>query len=163
MVQLIMNESVMFDLLDRSHREAAAETLAKIQHELQGPGLVGEENRVRTGRLARSFHLVEHESARSHPVQGARRRKIFIVSDAPHANAVEWGANTREIRSVRSGTLGKGIYATVNGKRKLVGRHAAARDRLTRKGPHMKGNHVVAEQGPTFLEHMGYRLSEGNR
>ena len=153
MVQLIMNEAVMFDLLDRKHREAAADTLKAVK----------DNQPRRTGRLIASYHLVEHESARSHPVQGARRRKIFIVSDAVYANAVEWGANTREIRSVRSGTLGKGIYATVNGKRKRIGREAAARDRERTKGPHMEGNHVVAEQGPTFLEHMGHRLSEANR
>lgn len=155
-MRLDMNEPAlraMYDRLDAAHRLAARDTLRQVQ----------QRQAVLTGELRDSFHTVEVETSRPHPVQGRRRLKIFIVSSAPHADAVEWGANTREIRSVRSGTLGRGIYATVNGKRKLVGRHAAARDRLTRKGPHMEGNHVVADNGPSFLEHMGYRLSEVNR
>lgn len=152
-MELVVDYAALFDNLDRAHREAAEDTLKRIK----------EQQPVVTGELRDSYHLVEHESARSHPEQGARRRKIFIVSSAPHANAVEWGADTREIRSVRAGTLGKGIYVIRNGRRKLIGRQAAARERGSRKGPHMKGNHVVASQGPTFLEHMGYRLSEANR
>lgn len=147
-MQVITDYGPLFERLDRKHRESANDALQQVR----------DNQPVITGELRDSFHLVEHESARSHPVQGARRRKIFIVSSAEHANAVEWGANTREVASVRKGTLGKGIYAIVNGKRKRIGREAALRDRYSRKGPHMAGNHVVAIHGPSFLEHMGYRL-----
>lgn len=143
----------LYDGLDASHRQAARDTLRDVQRD----------QAVDTGELRDSFHLVEFESTRPHPIQGRRLLKIFIVSSAEHADAVEWGANTREKRSVRAGTLGRGIYATVDGKRKLVGRHAQARERLRRRGPHMKGNHVVAKNGPRFLEHMGYRLSQARR
>lgn len=155
-MKLEMNEAAlraMYDRLDAAHRLAARDTLRQIQRNQS----------VLTGELRDSFHTVEVETSRPHPIQGRRQLKIFIVSSAPHADAVEWGANTREIASVRKGTLGKGIYAIVNGKRKRIGRQAALRDRYSRKGPHMAGNHVVADNGPDFLEHMGYRLSEANR
>jgi len=155
-MKLEMSESAlraMYDRLDAAHRQSARDTLRDVQRAQD----------VLTGELRDSFHTVEVETDRPHPIQGRRRLKIFIVSSAPHADAVEWGANTREVASVRKGTLGKGIYAIVDGKRKRIGREAAARDRYSRKGPHMKGNHVVAKNGPRFLEHMGYRLSQVNR
>lgn len=144
----------MFDRLDAAHRLAARDTLDAIRRN----------QAVLTGELRDSYHTVEFETGRPHPIQGRRHLKIVIVSSAPHADAVEWGANTREAASVRKGTRRRGIYETVNGKRKRVGWETGPlRARASRKGPHMEGNHVVADTGPEFLEHMGYRLSEVNR
>lgn len=137
----------LFENLEAAHERAAADTLEEIRRA---------QPRV-TGELAGSYHLVSNPWA-----SRTQLRRVFIASSAIHANVVEWGANTREKASVRSGTLGRGIYQVVDGRRRRVGREAALRDRGSRKGPHMAGNHVVATTGPGFLEHMGFRLYEAN-
>lgn len=138
----------LFANLDAAHEQAAEDTLEEIRRA---------QPRI-TGELADSYHLV------SNPWQSPRQlRRVFIVSSAVHANAVEWGANTREKASVRKGTKARGVYELVNGRRKRVGYEAGPlRVRASRRGPHMAGNHVVAETGPNFLEHMGFRLYEAN-
>lgn len=144
----------LYDHLDQAHREAAKDTLRQLQHAQS----------VITGELRDSFHTVEVETDRPHPIQGRRHLKIFILSSAVHADAVEWGANTRAKASVRAGTKRRGIYQTIDGKRRRVGWEVGPlRARETRKGPHMKGNHVVAETGPKWLDHMGHRLALANR
>jgi hypothetical protein len=144
----------LYDRLDTAHRDAAKDTLRQIQAR----------QTVLTGELRDSFETVEVETDRPHPVQGRRRLKIFILSKAIHADAVEWGANARAKASIRAGTKRRGVYETINGKRKRVGWEVGPlRSRESRKGPHMKGNHVVADNGPAFLDHMGYRLSWRNR
>jgi hypothetical protein len=139
--------AAMFERLDRAHRAAAADTLDDVVR-----------NQVkRTGKLAASFHTVEHVTPRG----GGRELKIYIVSDAIYADAVERGANTLRKASVKEGTKARGIYELVNGKRKRTGFMAGPlRNRASRRGPHMKGNHVVLEHGGAFLEHMSYRIRE---
>lgn len=139
----------MFDRLDAAHRGAADDTLQEVR---------SKQPRV-TGDLADSYHTVEQVTSRG----GGRMLKIYIVSSSAYADAVEHGANAREKASVKKGTKARGIYETVNGKRKRVGYEAGPLlNRRTRRGPHMQGNHVVSDTGPDFLEHMGYRLRGGN-
>lgn len=136
-------------LIDASHERAAGDTLEKVRVNQS----------VRTGELRDSFHLV----ASPWPASRRALRQVYIVSDAIHADAVEHGANAREKASVKKGTKARGVYDIVDGRRKRVGFEAGPLlNRRTRRGPHMAGNHVVAENGPGFLEHMGFRLRGGN-
>lgn len=135
--------------LDRSHAAAAQDSVEDIRRN----------QKRRTGELADSFE------ARPEPWPASRRalRRIFIYSTVIYADAVEHGANAREAASVRKGTKARGIYEVVDGRRKRVGFEAGPLlNRRTRRGPHMEGNHVVAETAPRWLEHMGYRLRGGN-
>lgn len=150
-MQYLPNDSAIAQLfanLDTAHERAAQDTVDEIRRA---------QPRI-TGELADSYHLVSNQWA-----SRTQLRRVFIVSSAVHANAVEWGANTREKASVRKGTKARGVYEIVDGKRKRVGYEAGPlRARASRRGPHMAGNHVVATTGPNFLEHMGFRLFEAN-
>lgn len=135
--------------LDAAHMDAAQDTVGDIRARQV----------KRTGRLANSFE------PRPEPWPASRRalRRVFIYSTAIYADAVEHGANAREKASVKKGTKARGIYDVVDGKRKRVGFEAGPLlNRRTRRGPHMEGNHIVAETAPQWLEHMGYRLRGGN-
>lgn len=131
--------------LDAAHMAAARDSVADIRMR----------QRKVTGRLANSFQ------ARPEPWPASRRalRRVFICSDVVYADAVEHGANAREKASVRKGTKARGVYGVVDGRRRRVGFEAGPLlNRRTRRGPHMQGNHVVAETAPEWLEHMGQRL-----
>lgn len=105
----------------------------------------------RSGRLAAGTRVVG----------SARLGQWAIVNDVVYADAVERGANARVKGSVKDRTKARGIYETVNGKRKRVGYESGPLlNRASRRGPHMQGNHVVADTGPRFLEHMSRRLRE---
>lgn len=135
--------------IDASHERSALDTVDDIRRHQS----------VRSGELRDSF------VARPEPWPASRRalRRVFIYSTAIHADAVEHGANAREKASVKKGTKARGIYDVVDGKRKRVGFEAGPLlNRRSRRGPHMKGNHVVADTAPGWLEHMGYRLRGGN-
>lgn len=134
-----------------AHERAAGDVRDDIAAQLRGPGLVGTTVKEHTGHLADSFHVVEGGTRRG-------QRVLRITSDAVYADAVEHGANAREKASVRKGTKRRttgtkkaGTYAVFEGP---------VFNRGTRRGPHMRGNHVVAEQGPRFIEHMTARLRE---
>jgi hypothetical protein len=119
----------LFDHIATAHVAAAEDTLRDVKAN----------QARRTGRLADSERLV------GSAVVGGRAR-ISIASDVVYADAVERGANARAKASVKAGTkLRKGQSGPV-------------RNRASRKGPHMKGNHVVADNGPGFIEHMTQRL-----
>lgn len=146
-MRVTTDATALYERIDAAHIAAAQDTLDDIRrHEVR-----------RTGHLAGSFFLSE----RPQGAGGRRLRRTYIASSAVYADAVERGANVRERASVRKGTLGKGIYVVRAGKRKLIGRAKATRARSTRRGPHMKGNHIVLRYGEGFLEHMGYRLRYG--
>jgi hypothetical protein len=135
--------------LDAAHELAARDTVQDIRAR----------QAVRTGELRDSFQ------ARPEPWPASRRalRRVFICSTAVYADAVEHGANAREKASVKKGTKARGIYDVLDGRRRRVGFEAGPLlNRRTRRGPHMAGNHVVAETAPEWLEHMGYRLRGGN-
>lgn len=146
-MKVTTNVQPMLDALQAAHRAAAEDTVKEIQ---------ARQARM-TGNLASSYHTVGHDRG------DGRLRRIYIVSSAIYADAVERGANTRVKGSVKDRTKARGIYEIVNGKRKRVGYESGPlMRRASRRGPHMKGNHVVADTGPLFLEHMGYRLRGGN-
>lgn len=135
--------------LDASHLGAAEDSVEDLRRR---------QKRV-TGELADSY------VARADPWPASRRalRRVFIYSTVIYADAVEHGANAREKASVRKGTKARGVYDIVNGRRKRVGFEAGPLlNRNTRRGPHMRGNHIVAETAPGWLEHMGHRLRGGN-
>jgi hypothetical protein len=79
-----------------------------------------------------------------------------IYNTEVYADAVEHGANARVKASVRAGTKR-------SRSKKLGDMQGPLRARATRRGPHMAGNHVVADHGPSFLEHMPRRLRELSR
>jgi hypothetical protein len=79
-----------------------------------------------------------------------------IYNTEVYADAVEHGANARVKASVRAGTKR-------SRSKKLGDMQGPLRNRATRKGPHMQGNHIVADHGPSFLEHMPRRLREASR
>lgn len=127
----------LYERLDRAHRAAAEDTLGDV---------VRAQPRI-TGELAGSYHVYESPQG-----AGTRRlRRLYIASTAVQADAVERGAWTREKASVRRGTKR-------SRSRKRGDMHGPLLNRGTRKGPHMKGNHVVLENGARFLLHMGHRL-----
>lgn len=139
----------MVALLDASHLAAAEDTVGDLSRR----------------QVRRSGDLADSYVARPEPWPASRRalRRVFIYSTVIYADAVEHGANAREAASVRKGTKARGIYEVVDGKRKRVGyQEGPLLNRRTRRGPHMEGNHVVAETAPQWLEHMGYRLRGGN-
>jgi hypothetical protein len=115
-----------------AHRAAANDTLEDVKAR----------QAVRTGRLRDSEHLVERVLS-----SGSTTRST-IVSSVVYADAVERGANAREKASVRKGT------------KRRKGTFGPVLNRATRRGPHMAGNHVVADNGPHFLEHMDRRMRE---
>lgn len=136
-MELRTNHEVLYDRLDSAHKAAATDTLGDI---------VRKQARI-TGDLANSFQVYEIPQG-----TGPRRlRRIYIASTSEYADAVERGAWTREKASVRKGT--KRSRSKTRGDM-----HGPLLNRATRKGPHMKGNHVVLENGRNFLAHMGYRL-----
>ena len=79
-----------------------------------------------------------------------------IYNTEVYADAVEHGANARVKASVRLGTKR-------SRSKKLGDMQGPLRNRASRRGPHMKGNHVVADNGPRFIEHMARRLREQSR
>lgn len=136
-MEVTVDATPLYDRLDRAHRAAAEDTLGDIRRE---------QARL-TGELADSYQVFDV------PPGAGRRRltRVYIASTAVHADAVERGAWAREKASVRKGTKR-------SRSKKRGDMHGPLLDRNTRKGPHMKGNHVVLENGRNFLAHMGYRL-----
>lgn len=136
-MELTTSYDVLYDRLDAAHRAAAGDTLGDI---------VRKQARI-TGELANSFQVFEIPQG-----AGPRRlRRIYIASTSVYADAVERGAWTRERASVRKGTKR-------SRSKKRGDMHGPLLNRASSKGPHMKGNHVVLENGQNFLAHMGYRL-----
>jgi hypothetical protein len=129
-VKLTTHYGPMFADVLVAHRAAADDTLSDVK---------GRQAR-RTGALIASEHLVERARG--------DRAVIAVVSGMVYADAVERGANARQKASVRAGT------------KRRKGTFGPVLNRASRRGPHMSGNHVVADNGPHFLEHMDRRMRE---
>lgn len=130
-----MDPSRLNTRIARATQAAADDTLHDIQaHQAH-----------RTGRLRAS----EHVTGTGHQAFG--RIRLTITSPVVYANAVEFGANARAKASVAAGTKR-------SRSKKKGDMQGPLRNRATRRGPHMSGNHVVAEQGPRFIAHMTERL-----
>lgn len=107
----------------------------------------------RTGRLANSERLVQ-----------TREGRWVITSDVVYARAVETGVNAREKASVKKGTKARAITVFQNGRYKRIGYVAGPLlNRKTRRGPHMKGNHIIVDTAPRFIDHANQRMREAFR
>lgn len=84
-----------------------------------------------------------------------------IYNTEVYADAVERGANARAAASVKAGTKRRTTGSKKKGTYEVLA--GPVLNRATRRGPHMRGNHVVADHGPRFLEHMSRRLREMSR